>query len=131
MSHYAKVENGIVTRVLVAEAEFFNTYIDDTPGEWIKTSYNMRGGVYYNPETNQPAEDQSVIDGDEARQRKNYAGKGFTYDATKDAFIPPQPYPSWTLNETTCLWDAPVARPNDGNRYQWNEETTSWDEVTE
>ena len=131
MSHYAKVENGIVTRVLVAEAEFFDTYVDDTPGEWIKTSYNMRGGVYYNPETNQPAEDQSVIDGDEARQRKNYAGKGFTYDATKDAFIPPQPYPSWTLNETTCLWDAPVARPNDGNRYQWNEETTSWDEVTE
>ena len=131
MSHYAKVENGIVTRVLVAEAEFFDTYVDDTPGEWIKTSYNMRGGVYYNPETNQPAEDQSVIDGDEARQRKNYAGKGFTYDATKDAFIPPQPYPSWKLNETTCLWDAPVAYPDDGNRYRWNEETTSWDEVTE
>ena len=131
MSHYAKVENSIVTRVIVAEAEFFDTYVDETPGEWIKTSYNMRGGVYYNPETNQPAEDQSVIDGDEARQRKNYAGKGFTYDQTRDAFIPPQPYPSWALNETTCLWDAPVAYPDDGNRYQWNEETTSWDEITE
>ena len=131
MSHYAKVEEGIVTRVIVADAEFFDTFVDSTPGEWIKTSYNMRGGVYYNPETNQPAEDQSVIEGDEARQRKNYAGKDFLYDQTRDAFIPPQPYPSWTLNETTCLWDAPVAYPDDGNQYQWNEETTSWDEVTE
>ena len=131
MSHYAKVEDGIVTKVLVAEPEFFDTYVDSTPGKWIKTSYNMRGGVYYDPETNQPAEDQSVIDGDEARQRKNYAGKGFTYDQTRDAFIPPQPFPSWTLNETTCLWDAPVAYPDDGNRYRWNEETTSWDKITE
>ena len=131
MSHYAKVQNGIVTGVIVAEAEFFETYVDDTPGEWVKTSYNIHGGVYYNPETNQPAEDQSVIEGDEARQRKNYAGVGYSYDKTRDAFIPPQPYPSWTLNETTCLWDAPVAYPDDGNQYQWNEETTSWDEVTE
>lgn len=131
MSHYAKVEEGIVTRVIVAEAEFFDTFVDSTPGEWIKTSYNMRGGVYYNPETNQPAEDQSVIEGDEARQRKNYAGTDFLYDQTRDAFIPPQPYPSWTLNETTCLWDAPVAYPDDGKKYTWNEETTSWDEVTE
>jgi hypothetical protein len=117
MSHFAKVENGIVTRVLVAEAEFFDTYVDDTPGEWIKTSYNMRGGVYYDPETNQPAEDQSVIEGDEARQRKNYAGIGYSYDQTRDAFIPPQPFPSWTLNETTCYWDAPVAYPDNGNQY--------------
>ena len=131
MSHYAKIENEIVTRVIVAEAEFFETYVDDTPGEWVKTSYNIHGGVYYNPETNQPAEDQSVIEGDEARQRKNYAGVGYSYDKTRDAFISPQPYPSWTLNETTCLWDAPVAYPDDGNQYQWNEETTSWDEVTE
>lgn len=129
MSHYAKVENGIVTRVLVAEAEFFDTYVDDTPGKWIKTSYNMRGGVYYNPETNQPAEDQSVIEGDEARQRKNYAGIGYSYDATRDAFIPPQPYPSWTLNETTCLWDSPVSYPDDGGMYQWNEETQTWDQI--
>ena len=130
MSYYAKVEDGIVTRVLAMEPEFLeNFFVDNSPGEWIKTSYNMRGGVYHID--NVPAEDQSVIEGDEARQRKNYANKGFTYDQTRDAFIPPQPYPSWTLNETTCLWDAPVAPPDDGNRYQWNEETTSWDEVTE
>ncbi len=129
MSHYAKVENGIVTRVIVAEPEYFDNYVDDSPGEWIKTSYNMRGGVYHID--NKPAEDQSVIDGDEARKRKNYAGKGFTYDETKDAFIPPKPFSSWTLNETTCLWDAPVDYPDDGKRYIWNEEKTSWDEATE
>ena len=129
MSHYAKVENGIVTRVIVAESEYFDNYVDDSPGEWIKTSYNMRGGVYHTD--NKPAEDQSVIDGDEARKRKNYAGKGFTYDETKDAFIPPKPFSSWTLNETTCLWDAPVAYPDDGKRYIWNEEKTSWEEATE
>ena len=129
MSHYAKVENGIVTRVIVAESEYFDNYVDDSPGEWIKTSYNMRGGVYHTD--NKPAEDQSVIDGDEARKRKNYAGKGFTYDETKDAFIPPKPFSSWTLNETTCLWDAPVASPDDGKRYIWNEEKTSWEEATE
>lgn len=104
MSHYAKIENGVVTRVIVAEAEFFDTYVDDTPGEWIQT-YKDRS------------------------QRKNYAGKGFTYDETRDAFIPPKPYPSWTLNETTCLWDAPVAVPSDGNDYQWNEETQTWDQI--
>ena len=106
MSHFAKVENGIVTRVIVAEPEFFDTYVDDTPGKWIQT-YKDRS------------------------QRKNYAGKGYSYDATRDAFIPPQPYPSWTLNETTCLWDAPVAYPDDGGMYQWNEETQTWDQVTE
>ena len=129
MSYYAKVEDGIVTRVISAEAEFFDTYVDDTPGEWIKTSYNMSGGVYHID--NVPAEDQSVIEGDEARQRKNYAGIGYSYDQTRDAFIPPQPFPSWTLNETTCLWDAPVAYPDDGGMYQWNEDTQTWDQVTE
>ena len=127
MSHYAKVENEIVTRVIVAEPEYFDNYVDDTPGKWIKTSYNMRGGVYHIDNT--PAGDQSVIDGDEARQRKNYAGKGFTYDETRDAFIPPKPFPSWVLNETTCLWDAPVAYPDDGNEYQWNEDTQTWDQI--
>tara|TARA_Y100000592_G_C5353564_1_gene260040 strand:- start:350 stop:673 length:324 start_codon:yes stop_codon:yes gene_type:complete len=106
MSHFAKVENGIVTRVIVAEAEFFDTYVDDSPGKWIQT-YKDRS------------------------QRKNYAGKGYSYDATRDAFIPPQPFPSWTLNETTCLWDAPVAYPDDGGMYQWNEETQTWDQITE
>ena len=126
MAHFAKVQDGIVTRVIVAEQEFFDTFVDDSPGRWLKTSYNMRGGVYYDPATNQPAADQSVITGDEGRERKNYAGKGYTYDSTRNAFIPPQPYASWTLNETSCLWEAPVAYPDDGNVYQWDEDTTNW-----
>ena len=126
MAHYAKVQNGTVTQVIVAEPEFFDSFVDSSPGKWIKTSYNIRGGVYYDPNTNQPAEDQSVINGDEARQRKNYAGKGYAYDRDRDAFIPPKPYDSWVLNEDTCLWDPPVPYPDDGNDYRWDEETTSW-----
>ena len=126
MAHFAKVQDGIVTRVIVAEQEFFDTFVDDSPGRWLKTSYNMRGGVYYDSATNQPAADQSVITGDEGRERKNYAGKGYTYDSTRNAFIPPQPYASWTLNETSCLWESPVAYPDDGQMYQWDEDTTNW-----
>ena len=126
MGHFAKVQDGIVTRVIVAEPEFFDTFVDDSPGRWLKTSYNMRGGVYYDPATNQPAADQSVINGDEARQRKNYAGIGYTYDRARDAFIPPRPFTSWTLNETSCLWEAPVAYPDDGQVYRWDEESTNW-----
>jgi len=126
MSHFAKVQDGVVTQVIVAKPDFFDNFVDSSPGKWIKTSYNIRGGVYYDPETNQPAEDQSVIDGDEARQRKNYAGVGFAYDRERDAFIPPKPYDSWILNEESCLWEAPVPRPDDGNNYEWDEETTSW-----
>lgn len=114
MAHYAKVNNGIVNQVIVAEAEFFDTFVDTAPGEWIQTSYNTRGGVH--------------LDGG-VPLRKNFAAVGFTYDVSRDAFIPPKPYPSWTLNETSCLWEAPVAYPNDGNTYEWNEETQSWDAV--
>jgi len=131
MSHYAKVKDGIVEQVIVAEPEFFETFVDTSPGQWIKTSYNIRGGVYYDPNTNQPAEDQSVIEGDEARQRKNYAGIGYTYDRDRDAFIPPKPFDSWVLNEETCLWEAPVPMPTDGKPYRWDEETQSWVEVVE
>lgn len=123
MAHFAKVVNGVVDQVIVAEPEFFDTFVDSSPGEWIQTSYNTRGGVHYSPETGEP-------DGGVAL-RKNYAGIGFTYDRDKDAFIPPQPYPSWTLNEESCLWEAPVAYPEDEQLYRWNEETTSWDVVTE
>ena len=126
MSHFAKVQDGTVTQVIVAEPEFFDTFVDSSPGKWIKTSYNIRGGVYYDPATNEPADDQSVIDGDEARLRKNYAGIGYTYDATRDAFIPPKPYDSWILNEDTCLYEAPVPYPSDGNDYEWDEQTTDW-----
>ena len=123
MGHFAKVSNGIVTRVIVAEADFFNNFVDDSPGQWIQTSYNTRGGVHYQPNTNEPSEDQSKA------LRKNYAGIGYTYDSTRDAFIPPQPFNSWTLNEDSCLWDSPVAYPEDGKLYKWNEEILNWEEV--
>jgi hypothetical protein len=123
MGHFAKVSNGIVTRVIVAEADFFNNFVDDSPGQWIQTSYNTRGGVHYQPNTNEPSEDQSKA------LRKNYAGIGYSYDSTKDAFIPPQPFNSWTLNEDTCLWDSSVAYPEDGKLYKWNEEILNWEEV--
>ena len=123
MAHFAKVQEGIVTQVIVAEPEFFNTFVDTSPGEWIQTSYNTRGGVHYAPNSNDP-------DGGEAL-RKNYAGIGFTYDRGRDAFIPPQPFASWTLNDSTCLWEAPVPYPTDGQNYIWNEDTTSWDLIEE
>ena len=110
--HYAKIENNIVTQVIVAEEEFFDTFVDSTPGEWIQTSYNTVGGVH--------SEGGTPL-------RKNFAGIGYTYDSTQDAFIAPKPYTSWVLNETTCLWEAPVAYPGDGKNYSWNEESTSWD----
>ena len=123
MGHFAKVSNGIVTRVIVAEADFFNNFVDDSPGQWIQTSYNTRGGVHYQPNTNEPSEDQSKA------LRKNYAGIGYTYDATKDAFIPPQPFNSWILNEDTCRWESPIPYPTDGELYNWNEVTQTWDLV--
>ena len=125
MAHFAKVVDGTVTQVIVAEPEFFETFVDSSPGEWIQTSYNTRGGVHYNPETGEPSTDQSKA------LRKNYAGIGFTYDRIRDAFIPPKQYASWNLNETSCLWEAPVAMPTDGKRYNWDEATTSWTEVVE
>lgn len=130
MARYVKVVDGTVVNGIVAEPEFFDAFIDNSPGQWIKTSYNIRGGVYYDPATNQPHENQEeMISADEGRQRKNYAGIGYTYDTDRDAFIPPKPYASWTLNETTCLWDPPVAYPDDGQIYTWNESTQSWDLV--
>lgn len=120
MAHFAKVQDGIVTQVIVAEPEFFETFVDTSPGEWIQTSYNTRGGVHYQPDSNEPSADQSEA------LRKNYAGIGFTYDRTRDAFIPPKPFSSWVLDEDTCLWNAPVAYPTDGQAYQWDEDTTNW-----
>lgn len=125
MGHYAKVTSGVVTKVIVAEPEFFEIFVDDSAGKWIKTSYNMKGGVYYDPSTGKPAEDQSVINGDEARERKNYAGIGYKYDGT--GFFAPQPFNSWTLNSKTYLWEPPVEYPSDGESYIWNEDKKSWD----
>ncbi len=120
MAHFAKVNNGIVEQVIVAEPEFFDTFVDSSPGQWIQTSYNTRGGKHYDPETGELSADQTKA------LRKNYAGIGFTYDAAKDAFIPPKPFNSWLLDEDTCLWNAPVAYPDDGKLYRWDEDTTNW-----
>ena len=122
MSHFAKIVDGIVTQVIVAEPEFFNTFVDSSPGAWIQTSYNTRGNVHYNPETNEPSEDQSKA------LRGNYAGVGYTYDAVNDVFIAPQPFASWVLS-ADYLWEAPVAMPDDGKMYAWDEPTVAWKEV--
>ena len=130
MAHFAKLdENNIVQNVVVVHNNVATTeqagvdFLNDlykTSDNWKQTSYNTRAGEH-------------VLGG--TPFRKNYAGRGFTYDETRDAFIPPQPFPSWTLNETTCLWDAPVAYPDDGKKYKWNEEayqadnTQGWDEI--
>lgn len=111
MAHFANIKDGIVTRVIVAEQDF----IDTQEGTWVQTSYNTYGGQHRLGNT---------------PLRKNYAGIGYTYDSTRDAFYAPQPYASWTLNETTCLWEPPVAYPSDGKFYNWNENTASWIEVT-
>jgi hypothetical protein len=126
MAHFAKLDND--NKVLKVHV-LGNTVITDSEGiehenlgikyltklhkylKWKQTSYNTYKGVHRLGGT---------------PFRKNYAGIGYTYDETRDAFIPPQPYPSWTLNETTCNWEAPVAHPDDGKRYNWNEETANW-----
>ena len=113
MGHFAKVVDSKVVSVIVAEPDFFDTFVDSSPGQWIQTSYNTHGGQH--PE-GRPL-------------RKNYAGVGYTYDAVRDAFIAPQPFASWLLNDDTCLWEAPVAMPADGKSYEWNEATTSWKEL--
>ena len=121
MSHFAKVINGIVETVHVVDQDFINSGKLGDPNNWIQTSYNTRGGVHYAPNSTEP-------DGGVAL-RKNYAGVGYKYDSERDAFIPPKQYPSWTLVEASCLWEAPVAYPDDGNKYKWDEDNTQWVEV--
>jgi hypothetical protein len=131
MAHFAKLDsNNVVTFVTVGrqEDDGQEAVLSSRTGDVYKqTSYNTRGGVHYTDGV--PSEDQTKA------FRKNYAGLGYTYDAGRDAFVPPKPYNSWVLNETTCLWDAPVAMPEDAGtgeppkRYTWDEETISWVEV--
>ena len=111
MSHYAKVENGIVTQVIVAESDFISTGALGDPAAWIQTSYNTHA--------NQHPEGRPL--------HKNYAGIGYTWDGT--GFAAPQPYASWSLNKDSYTWEAPVAMPAEGGPYSWNEETQLWDEV--
>lgn len=110
MAHFAKIRNGIVLQVIVAEQDVIDSGLFGDPASWVQTSYNTRAGRH--PE-GRPL-------------RKNYAGIGYTYDAERDAFIPPKPFPSWILNEDTCLWSPPVPRPADGNEYEWDEDGQSW-----
>ena len=123
MAHFAEVdENNIVLRVLVvddlneSDGQNFLANTLGLGGTWLKTSYNTAAGVHANGGT---------------PFRKNYAGIGYSYDEALDAFIAPKPYPSWVLNEESCVYEAPVAYPTDGDMYTWNEETTSWDLITE
>lgn len=101
---FVKVVDGLVVESIVADQEFIDSYVDNTPGTWLETK-----------------QDGSI--------RKNYAGVGYTYDAENDAFIEPKPYNSWVLNNTTFKWEPPVPYPDDDNSYKWNEETQTWDEV--
>jgi hypothetical protein len=114
MSHFAKIENGIVVDVIVAEQDYIDTL--ENPSAWVQTSYNTFGNVH-------------ALGG--TPLRKNYAGVGYTYDITRDAFIAPQPYLSWVLDEETCLWQSPIPCPIDGKNYYWDETTLTWIEITE
>jgi len=124
MAHFAKLGIGNIVQTVevvhnnIATSEqagidFLNN-LYGTNDIWIQTSYNTKGGVHKTGGT---------------PFRKNYAGIGYKYDDEKDAFIPPKPFDSWTLNETTCLWEAPVVIPDDDKRYKWNEKNTNWEEV--
>lgn len=113
MAHFAHITNGIVDQVIVIDEETLALGYWGDPSEWKQTSYNTHGGQH--PE-GRPL-------------RKNYAGVGYSYDEQRDAFIPPKPFASWLLNETTCLWEAPTLMPTDNKMYQWNEETLSWVEI--
>ena len=115
MAHYAHVENGIVTQVIVADQDFINSGAVGDPSTWVQTSYNTYAGEHRNGGT---------------PLRKNYAGIGHIYDSGRDAFYAPSPFPSWVLNEQSCVWDAPTPMPTDDKRYTWNESTTSWEEIT-
>ena len=122
MAHFAKLDSlGTVVFVTVGRDEDNELHLCARTGDtYRQTSYNTRGGVHYNSQTGEPSADQSKA------FRKNFAGIGFRYDVDRDAFIPPKPFPSWMLNEFSCLWEAPIPYPNDGERYVWNEETLSW-----
>ncbi len=132
MAHYAFLdENNIVVSVIAGkdETELLDgldpeTWYENFKGKTcLRTSYNTYGGVHYNPETNEPSENQSKA------FRKNYAGIGYSYDEQRDAFIPPKLYNKWVLNEDTCLWESPIPYPDDNKFYVWNDNKGEWEEV--
>ena len=119
MAHFAQLDqNNLVTQVIVvANQECLDEQGIESETVGVAFCQSLLGGTWKQTSYN-------------GNFRKNYAGIGYTYDPVRDAFIPPQPYASWTLNEDTCLWDAPVAYPDDGKTYSWDEATTNWIEVT-
>ena len=121
MAHFAQVKNGKVLKVIVAEQE----HINRIGGNWVQTSYNTRAGVHYKPDTNEPSGEVAL--------RKNFATVGGVYDSTKDAFYAAQPYASWILDETTCIWGPPTPKPefdpSTGKNYEWNETSKQWVEI--
>jgi hypothetical protein len=121
MSHFAKVLDGKVVQVIVAEASFFTTFVDSSPGTWIQTSYNTHGGIHYGQD-GQPDGGQAL--------RANYAGIGYIYDHINDIFYAPQPYASWTISSPTWIWTPPTPMPTDGKPYTWDESTKTWIEAT-
>ena len=129
MANFARLnENNFVIDVKVVQdseehrGEEFLAVELGLGGRWIKTSYNSFMNVHYDQETKEPTGKPAF--------RKNYAGIGYTYDEQRDAFIPPQPFDSWTLNEDTCLWESPIPYPEDGKPYTWNEENGVWEEIS-
>jgi hypothetical protein len=118
MGHFAKVVDGKVSQVIVAEPDFFDTFVDSSPGQWIQTSYNTRGNVHYTPNSNEPSGGEAL--------RGNYAGIGYTYDSVNDVFYPPKPFNSWLLSTQTWLWEPPIPLPEDGKPHRWDEDTLSW-----
>lgn len=128
MAYYAELDKNnkvVAVKTATDEDSFHGEYIlSITTGKrHVRTSYNTRGGEHFDPNTGALSQDQSKA------FRMNAAGLGYTYDQERDAFIPPQPYESWTLNEQTCLWEAPVAMPTDGKMYRWDKNSGSWKEV--
>lgn len=120
MGSYVKVLNSVVVDGIRADASFFDTFVDNSPGTWLQTSYNTRGGVYYLPDSNTPDPDQSKA------FRANFAGLGYTYDPVNDVFYAPQPFPSWSISAPTWLWEAPTPMPSTGGPWSWDEATQSW-----
>ena len=122
MAHFAKIDNlGTVVFVTVGRDDEQELELCARTGDtYRQTSYNTHGGIHYEPDSNDPSEDQSKA------FRKNYAGVGYVFDTERDAFIPPKVYNSWTLNEDTCQWEPPIDYPDDGKRYMWDEATTDW-----
>jgi hypothetical protein len=138
MGYFAKInENNYVTAIHSVANEIFTIngieleniaaiFLNNLHGLnciWKQTSYNTRGGIHYHYDNNTPSTNQNKS------LRKNCAGIGYYYDSIRDAFIPPKPFPSWILNEDTCLWDSPLPYPNDGKMYRWNEDILNWEEI--